>query len=245
MMKLDAEIKGIDSRQDEIMIIDEDSGQTAVLASEFIRQHYRVRVAADGRTGLAEIQKEPPGLVILDPMVSKPHGWEICRLIKASPRSGPVPVVILTKLNREETRLRGFEMGADDYLTKPYSLKELIARVRALFRRVMMNRRHEETGHLQLGDLFIDTENHEARIAGRVLKLTHTEFTLLKHLARHPGRVFTRDQLIDVVWGEDQFVEYRNVDVHVYSLRKRLEVDPARPVFLLTVRGIGYKLTSG
>jgi len=231
----------LSSNHDEILIIEQDPKNVEALVPELIRQCYRVRVAKDDESGLAEMKKEAPGLVILGPPTLESRQWELCRAIKGHPKTKSVLVVILTGLAKEENRLRAFELGADEYLTKPYSLKELVARIRALFRRAKMLVTERNDAPLQLGRLLIDVANHEARRDGKVLPLTHTEFALLKFFAQNPGRVFSREQLIHVLWGDDRFVEYRNVDVHVYSLRKRIEPNPSRPSLLLTVRNIGYK----
>jgi two-component system, OmpR family, alkaline phosphatase synthesis response regulator PhoP len=229
-------------RPEEILIIEDDLGIVELLTQELTKHRYRVRDARDGQTGLAEAQRQPPDLVILDLMLPGPDGWEVCRLLKSHPRTKGIPLLILTALGQEEDRLRGLELGADDYITKPFSLKELMARIRALLRRTRMSTVDKTTVHLTLGPLSIDMERHEVRMAGRLLELTRTEFALLKHFAEHPGRVFTRDELITALWGEDRFVEEHNLDVHIHSLRQQLEPDSAHPRFLLTVRGVGYKL---
>jgi DNA-binding response OmpR family regulator len=227
---------------EEILIIEDDSDLVDLLARELTKHHYRMRVSRDGQKGLAEAQRQLPGLIILDLMLPGLDGWEVCRLLKTDPKTKAVPLLMLTVLGQEEDRVRGLNLGADDYITKPFSLKEVVARIRALFRRSQMAVEDRTTGYLQIGPLAIDMERHEVRMAGRLLKLTPTEFSLLKYLAQHPGRVFTRDQLITALWGEDRFVEEHNLDVHIHSLRQQLESDPTHPRLLLTVRGVGYKL---
>jgi DNA-binding response OmpR family regulator len=227
---------------EEVLIIEDDLDIVELLKQELARHRYHVRTARDGQVGLAEAQRQQPGLVILDLMLPELDGWEVCRLLKSHPRTKSIPLMILTAHGQEEDRVRGLELGADDYITKPFSLKELVARIRALFRRTRMSTEDKSTGRLEIGPLYIDMERREVRIAGRLLELTRTEFSLLKYLAEHPCRAFTRDELITALWGEDRFVEEHNLDVHIYSLRQQLEADPAHPRMLLTVRGIGYKL---
>ncbi len=229
---------------DEILVIEDDPDLVQLLRMELTKHHYRVRVAVDGQKGLAEAQGRPPHLIILDLMLPKLDGWEVCRVLKSDPRTKAIPLMILTVLGQEEYRLKGLELGADDYLAKPFSVRELMARVKALLRRTRMTVEERASGHLKMGPLAIDTERHEVRMRGRVLELTATEFALLKYLAQHPEKVFTRDQLITVLWGEDRFVEEHNLDVHIHSLRQQLESNPAHPRLLITVRGVGYKLQS-
>ena len=227
---------------EEILIIEDDSDIVELLTMELTKHHYRVRVALEGQKGLAEARRQPPELVILDLMLPGLDGWEVCRLLKNNASTKAVPLLILTAMVQEEDRVRGLELGADDYLVKPFSLKELVARVRALLRRTRTTKEDNTTDNFKIGPLSLDIERHEVRMADRLLQITPTEFALLKHLIRHPGIVFTRDQLISALWGEDRFVEEHNLDVHVHSLRQQLETDPAHPRFLLTVRGVGYKL---
>jgi DNA-binding response OmpR family regulator len=227
---------------EEILIIEDDPDVAALLKSEFVKHHYRVRLASDGLTGMAEAQRNPPALVILDLMLPVLNGWEVCRSLKHHPKTHAVPLLILTALTTEEERVKGLELGADDYLTKPFSLKELMARMRALLRRGRLADEESTRAVLQVGPLTIDSERHEARMADRLLKLTPIEFALLTCLAQQPGKVFTRDQLISLLWGEDRFVEEHNLDVHIHAVRQQLEPDADRPRLLLTVRGVGYKL---
>jgi DNA-binding response OmpR family regulator len=229
------------SLEKEILIIEDDLDLTELLTVELSKHHYTVRVASDGQKGLAQARRRPPGLIILDLMLPGLDGWEVCRWLKVDPRTKPIPLLILTALNQEENRVKGLELGADDYITKPFSTKELVARIRALIRRNRMEEQEAAT-FIQVGPLTMDIERHEARMEGRLLTLTPTEFALLKYLAQNPGKVFTRDQLITALWGEDRFVEEHNLDVHIHSLRQHLEPEPSRPRFLLTIRGLGYKL---
>lgn len=226
---------------EEILIIEDHLDMIEILKKELTSHHYRVRVAVDGETGLAEATRRPPSLVILDLMLPGIDGRETCRLLKNDPRTQQIPVIILTALAEETSRIEGLESGADDYLSKPFSLRELVARIRALLRRRRMGSEETKENRLRIGSLVIDSDRHEVRMTGRLLRFTRIEFGILKFLAQHPGKVFRRDELITLIWGENRFVEERNLDVHIYSIRRQLEPDPARPRFLLTVRGVGYK----
>jgi len=228
--------------REEILIIEDDPDVAGLLKAELLRHHYQVRVASDGLSGVAEAQRQPPAAIILDLMLPVLNGWEACRSLKQHPKTRMVPVLILTALTSEDDRVRGLELGAADYLTKPFSLKELLARVRALLRRGRLADDGAPPALLQAGSLTIDHERHEARMAGRLLKLTPIEFSLLSNLAGHPGKVLTRDQLITALWGDERFVEEHNLDVHIHALRQQLEPNAARPGMLVTVRGVGYKL---
>lgn len=228
---------------DEILIIEDDTDIVGLLTHELTRHHYRVRVALDGQRGVAEAQKQPPGLIILDLMLPELDGWAVCRLLRSDQRTKAVPVLILTALGQEADRVRGLESGADDYLAKPFSLKELVARVRALLRRPWMKTEDMTTTHLQIDPLIIDIEHHEVRVAGRLLQLTPTEFALLNYLAQHPGRVFTGDQLITALWEENRFVEEHSLDLHIRFLRQKLEeLDPTLPKILWYTFGYTLQL---
>lgn len=225
---------------DEILIIEDYPDMIEILTKELTRHHYRVRVAVDGKTGLSEAQRRPPHLIILDLILPGLSGWEVCRLLKEDLRTQAIPLLIVTALGREADRIQGLESGADDYLPKPVSLRELIARIKALLRRRRIADEQRTAGSYRIGSLVIDTERHEIRMAGRLLRLTRTGFGILKYLAQNPGRVFKRDELITTLWGDNQFLEEHNLDVHIHSIRRQLEADPSRPQLLLTVRGIGY-----
>jgi DNA-binding response OmpR family regulator len=225
----------------EILIIESDRDTAALLQEELTKFYYRVRVAPDGEWGLADAQARPPSLIILELILPGSDGWKICRSLKTHPKTTIVPLLILTALGREESRLRGLELGADDYMTKPFSLKEVVSRVRALLRRSLMSVKNQAQTLLKIDPLTIDLERHEVRTDGRLIALTPIEFSLLEYLAEHSGKVFTRDQLITALWKEDRFIEEHNLDVHIHALRQKVEPNPERPRILLTVHGVGYK----
>lgn len=233
------------SKAEKILIIEDHPEMVEILTTELARHHYDVRAALSGEAGLMEATRHLPDLIILDLMLPGIDGWEVCRALRKDRRTEATALLILTALGEESSRIKGLESGADDYLGKPFSLRELVARIRALLRRKRMDTfpRQEPIGPYWVGPLMIDTRRYEIRMAARLLRLTRTEFSILKHLARHPGNVFTRNELINALWGEDRFVEEHNLDVHIHSIRRQLEPDPTRPKFLMTVRGYGYKFT--
>lgn len=237
-------VPGTTSQSEEILIVEDQRDMIEILTKELARHHYRVRIASDGKSGLSEAQRQPPSLILLDLLLPGLSGWEVCRLLRKDPKTQAVPLLILTALGEEDHRIRGLEWGADDYLAKPFSLRELIARIKALLRRRRIAVEQKTAGAYRIGPLAIDTERHEIRMAGRLLRLTRTGFGILKYLAQNPGKVFKRDELITTLWGENQFVEEHNLDVHIHAIRQQLEADPSHPTFLLTVRGIGYKFRS-
>jgi two-component system phosphate regulon response regulator PhoB len=205
------------------------------------KEGYRVVVAADGEEGMLQIDERLPDLVLLDWMLPKLSGIEVCRRIRGRPETRNLPIIMLTARGEETDRVRGLDTGADDYMTKPFSMVELIARIRAVLRRIRPGLADDRINH---GDIVIDRVAHRVRRAGTEIHLGPTEFRLLDHLMQHPGRVFSREQLLDAVWGSDVYVEARTVDVHVGRLRKALNlegtVNPIR-----TVRSAGYSLDLG
>lgn len=229
---------------EEILLIEDHSDMIEILTRELTRHHYHVRVAADGKRGLSEAQRRSPSLIVLDLILPELSGWDVCRLLKKDRRTREIPLLVLTALGEEGDRIKGFESGADDYLPKPFSLRELIARIKALLRRGRIGAEQKTAGPYRIGPLVIDTERHEIRMAGRLLRLTRTEFGLLKYLSQNPGKVFKRDELITTLWGKNRFVEEHNLDVHIHAIRRQVEPDPSHPRFLLTVRGIGYTFRS-
>lgn len=201
-----------------------------------------VDVAGDGVSGLAAARSNRYNLIILDIMLPGLDGLEVCRQLRAS--QVDTPIMMLTAKATEFDRVLGLELGADDYLTKPFSVRELIARVKALFRRLEKStaaREADPERPIQAGDLTIDPARREVRIAGRLIPLTSKEFDLLLHFARNPGRVYTRVQLLDAVWGRGFEGYEHNVNCHINRLRAKIEANQARPAWILTVRGVGYK----
>ncbi len=237
-------VPGTTPEAEEILIIEDHLDMIEILRKELTRHHYRIRTATDGQTGLSEARHRPPGLIILDLILPDMNGWDVCKALKKDLKTQAIPLLILTALGDETDRVQGLESGADDYLPKPVSLRELIARIKALLRRRRMAAEQILAGPYRIGPLVIDTERHEVRMGGRLLRLSRTGFGILKYLAQHPGKVFKRDELITTLWGENQFVEEHNLDVHIHAIRQQLEPDPAHPQFLLTVRGIGYKFST-
>jgi len=195
-----------------------------------------VETTSDGRVGLQTILSSPPDLVILDLMLPGLDGIEVCRRVRAAGLT--TPIIILTAREAEADRVLGLEMGADDYVTKPFSLRELLARVRSVLRRSEM----AAAAPIVIDDrLRIDLEGREVTVAGKPVELSAKEFDLLQVLVRHRGQVLSREQLLDLVWGRDFFGDPRTVDVHIRWLREKIEPDPGNPTFILTVRGSGYK----
>lgn len=225
------------------ILIVEDEREIADLVALHLRdQGWTIRAVADGaraRTALAEQRYD---LVILDLMLPDGDGLEVCRWLRG--RADYTPVLMLTARSSEVDRVVGLELGADDYLTKPFSVRELLARVKALFRRVEALRaevRHPDEGEIRAGDLEIDPKRRRVRVGGREAELTAREFDLLHHLARQPGRVYTRAQLLEQVWGYGHEGYAHTVNSHINRLRAKIEADPARPRHVLTVWGVGYK----
>lgn len=219
-----------------ILIIEDEKALTEVLAYNFQRDGYEVTVCHDGRDGLRKAQNQIPDVIILDLMLPVMDGLEVCRELRAGERTRDIPILMLTAKAEETDQIIGFSLGADDYVTKPFSVKVLLQRVRALQRRVeARDKPGEVIEHLGVR---IDRVRYKASVAGRDLELTPTEFRLLECLLRQPGRAFTRSQLMDVAIGDGAVVLERTIDVHIKTLRKKLGGDPD---FIETVRGVGYR----
>jgi len=211
--------------------------------SRLVRHHleaagFNVRVFASTQLVLAEAERERPALFLLDVMVPGGDGFELCRRIRQNPAVAMTPVIFLTAKSGESDRILGLELGADDYIPKPFSPREMVARVKAVLRRF---ERPLEPDLLRCGDLEIDSGAMTLTVRGALTPTTATEFRLLEYLARHPGRVFTRDQLLDAVWRDTAYVTPRSVDVYVRRIREKIEADPEQPIYLRTVRGAGYR----
>ena len=202
---------------------------------------YEVRHAADGTAGLKLALSETPDLVILDIMLPSLNGWEVCKGIR---RESVVPILMLTALNEEVDRILGLELGADDYVTKPFSTRELAARIRAMLRRVEFDAAQaRDKKLLAFGDLQIDLERRQVHKNGRPLSLRYKEFELLSLLASRPGEAVTRAEIFDKVWGTDWLGDMRTLEVHIRWLREKLEDDPGNPIYVQTVRSVGYRFS--
>ncbi len=231
-----------------VLVVEDDRTLLEVLRYNLAKAGYEVLAASDGAAGLETARARRPDLVILDVMLPVIDGYEVCRALR---RETTVPILMLTARTDETDKVVGLEVGADDYVTKPFSMKELMARVRAMLRRSEMVTSEAGSGAgapapgLRAGDLEIDAARHRASRGGVPVDLSRMEFSLLEFLARHQGQVFSRNQLLERVWGYDFAGDTRTVDVHVSWLRRKIEDDPAHPRRLLTVRGVGYKLEAG
>jgi len=225
---------------DKILVVEDDRNLLDTLRYNLRKEGYEVVTAIDGAEALDVARREKPDLIILDIMLPKLSGFEVCRILR---KDMTVPILILTAKTDETDKIVGLEIGADDYMTKPFSLRELLARVRAMLRRTEMVVQPAEVEKvLRIDDLEIDIARHQAFLGGTALELSPKEFDLLAFLAKNKGFVFSREQLLDKVWGYDYAGDTRTVDVHIRWLRQKIESDPAKPERLVTVRGTGYKL---
>ena len=220
-----------------ILVVEDETTLRETLAEALEAEGYRVVGAADGRQALERFRAERPDLVLLDLMLPELSGVEVTRIVRSE---SDVPIVMLTAKGAEIDKVVGLELGADDYITKPFSLRELVARIRALFRRSEQRAAEPPPGLIDLGRSQLDTAGHRLLRDGVEIPLKPKAFELLSFLVRHPGQVFSRDQLLEHVWGYDYAGETRTVDVHIHWLRGRIEEDPANPALLRTVRGVGY-----
>ncbi len=222
----------------QILVVEDEDSLATLLQYNLDKEGYQVGVAGDGEEALLMIDERLPDLVVLDWMLPKVSGVEVCRRLRSRAETRNLPIIMLTARGEESDRVRGLDTGADDYIVKPFSMTELTARIRAVLRRIRPGLAEDLVRH---GDLVIDRAAHRVKRAGKEIHLGPTEFRLLDYLMQHPGRVFSREQLLDAVWGSDVYVEARTVDVHIGRLRKALnegtEEDPIR-----TVRSAGYSL---
>ncbi|OYX34161.1 MAG: phosphate regulon transcriptional regulatory protein PhoB [Caulobacterales bacterium 32-69-10] len=221
-----------------ILVVEDEDALATLLQYNLEKEGYRVGLAGDGEEALTQVDERLPDVVVLDWMLPKVSGIEVCRRLRASAKTRNLPIIMLTARGEESDRVRGLDTGADDYLVKPFAMTELTARLRAVLRRLRPGLAEDRIRH---GDIIIDRVAHRVKRAEREVHLGPTEFRLLDYFMQHPGRVFSREQLLDAVWGSDVYVETRTVDVHVGRLRKALnrddEFDPIR-----TVRSAGYAL---
>ena len=226
------------TQQPRVLVVEDEESLHALLQYNLEKEGFSVDVPVDGEEALMMIDERAPDIVILDWMLPKVSGIEVCRRLRGRAQTRNLPIIMLTARGEETDRVRGLDTGADDYMVKPFSMTEFTARVRAVLRRIRPALAEER---LALGDIEVDQAAHRVRRNGRSVRLGPTEYRLLLHLIQHPGRVFSREQLLDAVWGSEVYVEVRTVDVHVGRLRRALsedgEVDPIR-----TVRSAGYSI---
>ena len=223
-----------------ILIVEDEASFSEALAFLLGKEGFETLVAEDGRKALEIFAKEGADLILLDLMIPEVSGVEVCRTIRTTSQ---VPIIMLTAKDAEIDKVVGLELGADDYVTKPYSSRELIARIKAVLRRGVSDiEDHGDLDVVSVGPIRLDTARHQASINGAPVGLPLKEFELLEFLMRNAGRVLTRSQLIDRVWGGDYFGDTKTLDVHIKRLRSKIEADPANPVLIQTIRGLGYKL---
>jgi DNA-binding response OmpR family regulator len=222
-----------------VLVVDDDSKIVELVQLYLEKDGYRVHVAYDGLQALELARRKRPDLIVLDLLLPDLDGLDVCRILQAESN---IPIIMLTARTTEQDRLIGLDIGADDYITKPFSPRELMARVRAVLRRTN-GLDAKGVPEMRFGDLVIDRRGHEVRVGGQVVPLTPTEFRLLETFAEQPGRTFSRLDLLDRVFGYDFEGFERNVDVHIKNLRKKIEPDPRQPSYIQTVYGVGYKLS--
>jgi DNA-binding response OmpR family regulator len=221
-----------------ILVVDDDPTVSEVVSIYLERAGYEVMVASDGEEALELLESQPPHLVVLDLILPGVGGLEITRWLRAR---GDTPIIMLTARGAEADRILCLELGADDYIVKPFSPQELVSRVKALLRRTYGSSSTEDRQRLEFDSLWIDPETRVVEVEGEAIELTAKEFDLLWELARHPRRVLNRDQLLDRVWGLTEYIDPSTVTVHVHRLREKIEADPANPRHIQTVWGVGYK----
>jgi DNA-binding response OmpR family regulator len=229
-----------------VLVIEDEQDIADLLRMHLHDLNCEVHVAHDGADGLAKVQSKRYDLIVLDLMLPGMDGLEVCRRLRG--RQDYTPILMLTSKSTELDRVLGLELGADDYLTKPFSIIELLARVKAIFRRVeALSAKPTADAPVALGagGLMIDTQKRSVTLDGKPIDLTAKEFDLLTHFAKHPGRVFTRTQLLDAVWGYSHEGYEHTVNSHINRLRAKIEQNPAEPMYILTVWGVGYKFTEG
>ncbi|NED98767.1 response regulator transcription factor [Phytoactinopolyspora halotolerans] len=221
-----------------ILVAEDDHKQADLVRRYLERDGHAVVVVRDGRAALDEARRRAPDLLVLDVMMPRVDGLDVCRILRSET---DVPIVMLTARSTEDDLLLGLDLGADDYITKPYSPRELVARVRTVLRRTARFATAVDQPH-QIGELQVDPVRHEVRLGGRRIDLTPAEFKILECLAASPGRAFTRQYLLEQAFGFEHYVLDRTIDVHVMNLRRKIEPDPAEPMYVQTVYGVGYRM---
>lgn len=226
-----------------ILVVDDERDIAELLAYNLNKEGFSTVLAHDGEAALRKIRLEKPDLLILDLMLPGMSGLDICKTIRSHPQTASLPIIMLTAKSDELDRVLGLEIGADDYVTKPFSLKELMARVRSVLRRVRDRNREVPKETFEQDGLAINYVSCDVIADGKPVNLSPTELKLLFFLSQHPGRVYSRDQILNAVWGDDTFITPRAVDVHIRRLRAQIEKDMDNPRYVLTVRGFGYKFS--
>jgi two-component system response regulator RegX3 len=223
-----------------ILIIEDEASFSEALSFLLQKEGYSINIADNGKDGLEQFKSQDFDLVLLDLMIPELSGIEVCRAIRSTSQ---VPIIMLTAKDSEIDKVVGLELGADDYVTKPYSSRELVARIKAVLRRgsIEPDSLSDDSGVHEVAGIRMDTERHQVSVNGRQIALPLKEFELLEFLLRNAGRVLTRGQLIDRVWGGDYYGDTKTLDVHIKRLRSKIESDPANPVLIQTIRGLGYK----
>ncbi|WP_125106443.1 response regulator transcription factor [Gulosibacter massiliensis] len=221
-----------------ILIVEDESSLNEPLAFLLKREGYETAIAETGTDAVEQFERDGADLILLDLMLPEMQGTEVCKRIRAT---STVPIIMLTAKDSEVDIIVGLELGADDYVTKPYSTRELLARVRAVLRRSEVDSEDEDESIVQVGDIRMDIDRHTVLVRGNLTQMPLKEFELLEYLMRNAGRVLTRSQLIDRVWGPDYYGDTKTLDVHIKRIRSRIEVTPSSPKLLVTVRGLGYR----
>ncbi|MBX3084070.1 MAG: response regulator transcription factor [Anaerolineae bacterium] len=224
-----------------VLLIDDDAKLTEPISYELEQLGFHVVIASDGRIGLGLAMVEKPDAILLDIMLPGIDGWQVCQEIR---RFSQVPIIMLTALGNQVDRVRGLELGADDYLTKPFSFQELVARLRAMLRRVHWDRNGEVDTEFRIGDVRIDNAAHRVYKGGAELVLRQKEYDLLLLLMQNNGKVVSRETLFNEIWGTDWLGDTRTLDVHVRWLRQKVELDASKPIYIQTVRGTGYRFAT-
>jgi len=224
-----------------ILIVDDEPDIVELLSYNLEKEKFSIVKAYDGEAALGLVRSEKPDLMILDLMLPKMNGLDVCKAVRRNPETANLPIIMLTAKGEEIDKIIGLEIGADDYITKPFSMKELIARVRAILRRMHDNDNKLGKEEFIYKELAINYASCLVQIGGKKVTLSPTELKLLFFLSRNPGRVYSRNQILDHVWGDDTFITDRAVDVHIRRLRSQIERDMENPHYILTVRGFGYK----
>jgi DNA-binding response OmpR family regulator len=229
--------RGRDDRKTRILIIEDEPAMVAGLRDNFEYEGYDVISADDGVSGLERVLAEDPDLIVLDVMMPRMSGLEVCKQVKV--RRPSIPIIMLTARGQEIDKVLGLELGADDYVTKPFSIRELMARIRAVLRRVPLQAPLPDV--YRFGDVEVNVRGNQVQRAGSAVELSAKEFALLAYFISHPGETLSRDRLLDAVWGYQNYPNTRTVDTHIVHLRHKVEPDPEQPRFIVTVHGTGYK----